>query len=156
MKLVVELDGEMISRINLLRRRDRQSVSETLTKAITRIFAKHSARNTRPSAGWLSRQPLAGGLSVQPEETMLSPVRKSTTNGKRVGASAEASTSLAFGEPLWKQIVVPGKSEVYLLYWYKSTNTDANAPARKTVASVTCTTICRRKRLNKADDCTAG
>ncbi len=85
MKLVVELDGEMISRINLLRRRDRQSVSETLTKAI----------------------------------------------------------------------VVPGKSEVYLLYWYKSTNTDADAHARKTVASVTCTTIWRRKRLNKADDCTA-
>ena len=24
----------------------------------------------------------------------------------------------------------PGKSEVYLLYWYKSTNTDANTPAR--------------------------
>jgi hypothetical protein len=24
----------------------------------------------------------------------------------------------------------PGKSQVYLLYWYKSTNTDANAPGR--------------------------
>ena len=24
----------------------------------------------------------------------------------------------------------PGKSQVYLLYWYKSTTTDANAPGR--------------------------
>ena len=26
--------------------------------------------------------------------------------------------------------ISPGKSQVYLLYWYKSTKTDANAPAR--------------------------
>jgi hypothetical protein len=85
---------------------------------------------------------------------MFSPVRKGPIKGKLVGVSAEAP--LAFGEPLWKQIVVSGKSEVHLLYWYKSTNTDANAPVRKTVTSVTCTTICRRKRINKSDDCTAG
>jgi hypothetical protein len=30
--------------------------------------------------------------------------------------------------PVINKIDLPGKSQVYLLYWYKSTNTDADAP----------------------------
>ena len=33
--------------------------------------------------------------------------------------------------PVINKIDLPGKYQVYLLYWYKSTNTDADAPARR-------------------------